>query len=73
MRRVGKGDCHPRVSINLQQSNAVVNDEQLHQERGALEQGNVARRHAAQPNPGTGARQSHEQTDHAAAGKGDQR
>ena len=73
MQREGDGHRNPRIDIEAEKCHAVIDDEELHEERRALEDRDIAGGRLLQDLVFRRAGQRHEKTENATADKADDR
>ncbi len=71
MQREGDGDRCPGLDADAEKRNAVVDDEQLHQQGRALKDGDITRRRLAQRGPPGRAGKRNDEPEYAAADETD--
>ena len=71
-KRQPDGQRHPDINLEAEERQAEIDEEQLHQQRRALEDLDVGRHQGAQPSPLAGAPQCNCETERTAEGKGEQ-
>ena len=73
MQREADRDGDPGIELQPDERQSVIDDEQLHQQRRALEQGDIAGRRTLQQRAAGGARQRDAEPGDAAADEADRR